>query len=49
MKNNLGNEEKDNIELKTEIERPLCQSVMTSSAYDSLYYGCDECNFCLYR
>ena len=42
-------EETDNSELDTEIECPLCQNVMTFSAYDSSYYGCDECNFCLYR
>jgi hypothetical protein len=41
-------EEIDNSELETEIECPLCQSIMTFSAYDSPYYGCDECNFCLY-
>jgi hypothetical protein len=41
-------EETDNSELETEIECPLCQSIMTFSAYDSLYYSCEECNFCLY-
>ena len=42
------NEETDDSELETEIECPLCQSIMTFSDYDSPYYGCDECNFCLY-
>ena len=41
-------EETDNSELETEIECPSCQSIMTFSAYDSPYYSCDECNFCLY-
>ena len=41
-------EETDNSELETEIECPSCQSIMTLSAYDSLYYSCNECNFCLY-
>ena len=41
-------EETDNSELETEIECPSCQSIMTFGAYDSPYYGCDECNFCLY-
>jgi hypothetical protein len=41
-------EETDNSELETEIECPSCQSIMTFSAYDSLYYSCEECNFCLY-
>ena len=40
--------ETDNSELESEIECPLCQSIMTFSAYDSPHYGCDECNFCLY-
>ncbi len=40
--------ETDNSELETEIECPSCQSIMTLSAYDSLYYSCEECNFCLY-
>ena len=37
----------DNGGLETEIECPSCQSIMTFSAYDSLYYSCNECNFCL--
>jgi protein-arginine kinase activator protein McsA len=38
-----------NDELETEIECPSCQSIMTlNSVYDSQYYGCNECNFCLY-
>ena len=41
-------EESDNSELETEIECPTCQSIMTLNVYDSPYYGCDECNFCLY-
>ena len=41
-------EETDNSDLDTEIECPSCQNIMTLSAYDSLYYTCDECNFCLY-
>ena len=32
-------EETDNSELETEIECPSCQSIMTFSAYDSLYYS----------
>jgi hypothetical protein len=43
-------EETDNSDLETEIECPFCQNIMTlNSTYDSAYYGCDECNFCLYR
>ena len=38
----------DNNELETKIECPSCQNIMTLSDYDSPYYGCDECNFCLY-
>jgi hypothetical protein len=39
----------DNSELETEIECPSCQSIMTlNSVYDSPYYGCNDCNFCLY-
>ena len=45
----ITHETADNNELETEIECPLCQSIMTFSAYDSPYYGCDECNFCLYK
>ena len=41
-------EETDNSELETEIECPSCQRIMRLSAYDSLYYSCNECNFCLY-
>ena len=42
-------EETDNSELETEIECPSCQSIITlSSNYDTPYYSCDECNFCLY-
>ena len=36
-------------ELETEIECPSCQNIMTlNSAYDSPYYGCEDCQFCLY-
>jgi hypothetical protein len=45
----ITHEPADNNELETEIECPICQSIMTFSAYDSPYYGCDECNFCLYK
>jgi C4-type Zn-finger protein len=39
----------DNNDLENEIGCPACQSIMTlSSTYDSPYYGCNECNFCLY-
>ena len=41
-------EETNKSELETEIECPTCQSIMTFSADDSLYYSCNECNFCLY-
>jgi len=41
-------EETDNSELETEIECPSCQNVMTLGAYDSPYYSCNDCNFCLY-
>ena len=41
-------EETDSSELETEIECPLCQSIMSFGAHDSLYYSCNECNFCLY-
>ena len=44
----IHKETDNNSELETEIECPLCQSIMIFSAYDSPYYGCDECNFCLY-
>ncbi len=39
----------DNNELEMAIECPLCQSIMSLySVYNSPYYGCDDCNFCLY-
>ena len=39
----------DNNELETEIECPSCQNIMTlNSVYDLPYYGCDDCQFCLY-
>lgn len=38
----------DNNELENEIECPLCQSIMTFNAYDSPYYACEDCQFCLY-
>ena len=41
-------EETDNSELEAEIECPSCQNIMSLSAYDSPYYSCDDCNFCLY-
>ncbi len=41
-------EDTDNSELEPEIECPSCQNIMSLSAYDSTYYGCDQCNFCLY-
>ena len=44
----IHKETDNNSELETEIECPLCQSIMIFSVYDSPYYGCDECNFCLY-
>ncbi len=45
----INHEPTDNSELETEIECPLCQSIMTlNSVYDSPYYGCAECQFCLY-
>ncbi len=45
----VTHEPTDSNELENEIECPSCQNDMTlSSAYDSPYYGCDECNFCLY-
>jgi hypothetical protein len=45
----ITHEPRDNTDLENEIECPSCQSVMTlSSTYDSPYYGCEECNFCLY-
>lgn len=45
----ITHEEADNNELENEIECPSCQNIMTlSSMYDSPFYGCDECNFCLY-
>jgi len=41
-------EETNNSELETEIECPSCQNLMSLGACNSLYYSCDECNFCLY-
>jgi hypothetical protein len=38
----------DNNELENEIQCPSCQSVMILSVCDSHYYGCNQCNFCLY-
>jgi hypothetical protein len=45
----ITHEHVDKNELEDEIECPSCQSIMTlSSTYDSPYYGCDDCQFCLY-
>ena len=45
----ITHESADNNELENEIECPSCQSIMTlSCTYDSPYYGCTDCNFCLY-
>jgi predicted nucleic acid-binding Zn ribbon protein len=45
----VSHEPADNCELETEIECPSCQSIMAlNSVYDSPYYGCDDCQFCLY-
>jgi hypothetical protein len=39
----------DNNELETEIECPSCQKIMAlNSVYDSPYYACEDCQFCLY-
>ena len=36
-------------ELQFEIECPRCYDTMTLfSDFDSVYYFCEECNFCLY-
>jgi hypothetical protein len=44
----ITHEPTDNNELETEIECPSCQNIMTLTAYDSPYYSCNDCNFCLY-
>ena len=37
------------IELEREIECPRCYDIMTlCSDFDSLYYFCEGCDFCLY-
>jgi MinD superfamily P-loop ATPase len=39
----------DTNELENEIECLSCQGIMRlNSVYDSPYYGCEGCNFCLY-
>ena len=45
----ITHEMADNNELENEIECPSCQSNMIlNGVYDSPYYGCNDCNFCLY-
>ncbi len=45
----ITHEPEDNNELENEIECPTCQGVMVlNSVYDSPYYECDDCQFCLY-
>ncbi|TLX91187.1 MAG: hypothetical protein E6K94_03955 [Thaumarchaeota archaeon] len=35
--------------IENEIECPRCYNIMTlCSDFDSLYYLCEECDFCLY-
>jgi len=37
------------VALEHEIECPRCRDAMTlCSDFDSLYYFCEECDFCLY-
>lgn len=45
----ITHERADNNELENEIECPSCQSIMAlNCVYDSPYYGCEDCQFCLY-
>ena len=42
-------EEQQTPALEHEVECPRCHDVMTlCSDFDSLYYFCEECDFCLY-
>ncbi len=45
----ISHEPVNNNALDTEIECPSCHCIMTLySMYDAPYFGCDDCNFCLY-